>query len=214
MNRKATLLYFHDPMCSWCWGFRPVWDEIQKIVKDDFPLVDVAYIAGGLAPDNPNPMPDNMQAAIEGHWRRISAELGTTFNHEFWSKNTPRRSTYHACRAVLAAKRQQSEQRMINAIQEGYYLRALNPSDETILIQLAGEFLNQNALDKFSTDLRSADIDAELQQQVTQYRKLQIEGAVNGFPSLVLEVEGKYHSIAVNYKDADAMLTQIHSHLV
>ncbi|GAM76629.1 thioredoxin [Vibrio ishigakensis] len=52
-----------------------------------------------LAPDSDEPMPMEMRAAIESYWERISGLLGTEFNHDFWRNNTPRRSTYPACRA-------------------------------------------------------------------------------------------------------------------
>lgn len=217
---KATLFYLHDPMCSWCWGFRPVWDEIQGKLKNEFPDLDVIYIAGGLAPDCDEPMPITMRTAIEGYWKRIATELGTTFNHAFWAENTPRRSTYLACRAVLAAKRQGLEHDMVDAIQKGYYVRAMNPSDEAVLIQLAGEVLAQDsdALDQFCTDLRSASIEQELLKNITQCRQFQDQGVAGGFPSLVLcllakDKEKQLLRIEIDYKDANAVLLQVKEHL-
>jgi putative protein-disulfide isomerase len=53
----------------------------------------------------------------------------------------PRRSTYAACRAVIAARRQNPgyEEKMILAIQQAYYLEARNPADSHTLIELASE---------------------------------------------------------------------------
>jgi len=203
-------------MCSWCWGFRPVWDEVQERLKSDLPELDVVYIVGGLAPDCDEPMPLEMRSAIEGYWKRIATLLGTTFNHTFWSKNTPRRSTYLACRAVLAAKRQHREYEMIDAIQKGYYLRAMNPSDEAVLIQLAEEILDQveGAREHFCADLRSSDIEQALQQHIRQSRLFQRQGLANGFPSLVLSLvceggEEKMCQIDIDYKKSDTVLSQI-----
>ena len=221
---KATLCYLHDPMCSWCWGFRPVWDEIQERLESNLPELDVVYIVGGLAPDCDDPMPLEMRSAIEGYWKRIATELGTTFNHAFWTENTPRRSTYLACRAVLAAKRQHREYEMIDAIQKGYYLRAMNPSDEAVLIQLAEEILDHgcDSLEQFCSDLRSTEIEQELQQHIRQSRQFQRQGLANGFPSLVLNVErarereessnGGSYAIDIDYKDANAVCSRIESY--
>ena len=212
---KATLFYLHDPMCSWCWGFRPVWDQAQEKLENEFPELDVVYIAGGLAPDCDDPMPLSMRSAIEGHWKRIATELGATFNHAFWTENTPRRSTYLACRAVLAAKRQNHEHQMVDAIQRGYYLRAMNPSDEAVLIRLAEEILDQecDSLDQFCTDLRSEDIEQELQQNIRQSRQFQAQGLANGFPSLVLSINDQCYGIGFDYKDSSVVLSQIASYL-
>ncbi len=217
---KTTLFYLHDPMCSWCWGFRPVWDEIQVKLRNEFPELNLVYVAGGLAPDCDDPMPLEMCSAIEGYWKRIATELGATFNHAFWTENTPRRSTYLACRAVLAAKRQHREHQMVDAIQQGYYLRAMNPSDEEVLIQLAGEVFDQKraSVDQFCTDLRATAIDQELQQGIRQCRQFQDQGLAGGFPSLVLSVsekdnEGSCYGINIDYKDAQGVLAQIASYL-
>ena len=29
-EEKATLYYVYDPMCSWCWGYKPTWDKVKK----------------------------------------------------------------------------------------------------------------------------------------------------------------------------------------
>ena len=215
---KATLFYLHDPMCSWCWGFRPVWDQVQEALENEFPELDVVYVVGGLAPDCDEPMPITMRTAIENYWKRIAAELGTTFNYAFWTENTPRRSTYLACRAVLAAKRQHLEHEMVDAIQQGYYLRAMNPSDEGVLIQLAGEVLAQGhgSLDQFCADLRSETIEKELQHDIRQSRKFQGQGLAGGFPSLVLSLidkEKQSFRIEIDYKDANAVLMQVKEYL-
>ena len=97
---KLMILYYvHDPMCSWCWGFRPTWQKIQEGLSDD---VEVRYLLGGLAPDSQEPMPKSMQLDIASYWGKIQQHIsGTEFNFDFWEKCKPRRSTYPACRAVL-----------------------------------------------------------------------------------------------------------------
>jgi putative protein-disulfide isomerase len=32
---KPTLYYVYDPMCSWCWGYKPVWLQIKEAVAND-----------------------------------------------------------------------------------------------------------------------------------------------------------------------------------
>ena len=135
----AHVYYVHDPMCSWCYAFAPTWERIAAAMPPGF---DVALLVGGLAPDSDVPMPAEMRARIEQTWRRIQTIVpGTEFNFEFWTRNTPRRSTYPACRAVLAAKHFDPalEAPMIAAIQRAYYREARNPSDLETLSTLAAE---------------------------------------------------------------------------
>lgn len=205
MNHSAPLhqprlYYIHDPMCSWCWGFRPTWDALKQALPD---AVEVVNVTGGLARDCDEPMPVEMQQAIEGYWHTIEAQLGTEFNYDFWRQNQPRRSTYMACRASVAAAYQGSEEAMIDAIQRGYYLRALNPSNLSVLVQLAAEL----GMDKkrFQHDLLSAATETEFARQMALARSLPIDG----FPSLVLAIGDEYYPITRDYRQMEGMLQAI-----
>lgn len=192
---KATLYYVHDPMCSWCWAFQPVWKEIQTALPDELP---VKLILGGLAPDSDAPMPEDMQQFLQQTWKKIQTVVpGTQFNFDFWTKAQPRRSTYPACRAIIAVKKQNTELEgpMINAIQNAYYLEAKNPSDADTLISLA----NTLGLDseQFSVDLNATDTQQELNRQILFHQQLNSQG----FPSLILSDGTKHHYIATNYID-------------
>jgi len=131
----ATLYYVHDPMCSWCWAFRPVWSAVQESLPPD---VEVRYLLGGLAPDSDSPMPDEMRRFLRDTWHRIEQKVpGTRFNFDFWEQCRPRRTTYPAYRAIVATRRQGVglEQRMIHAIQRAYYQQAHNPSNMATLVE-------------------------------------------------------------------------------
>ncbi len=205
-HMKAVLYYLHDPMCSWCWGYQPVWNELQEELPE---TIQVEYVAGGLAADSNDVMPLAQQIMIQRHWQTIEKKLGTVFNYDFWQKNSPRRSTYNACRAVIAAHKQGFQQAMITAIQHGYYLRALNPSDIDTLILLAKELYGQNKnqfnIDSFIDDLSANEIDEELSRQINLARSL----SQQGFPALVLEVRGVKHAIAVDYLEHQNTLQNI-----
>jgi len=198
----ATLYYYHDPMCSWCWGYRPT---VQKLFSSLPEGVTRTGIVGGLAPDSDQPMPETQREAIAGHWRRIEDLLGTEFNYDFWTKCEPRRSTYPACRAVIAAAKQGCEGEMILEIQKAYYLKARNPSDIDML-QILAEQLGLNA-ETFRNDIASSDTEAELQRQISFARA----SGVSGFPSLAVETNGQLVPINVDYKNYEVSLKQIES---
>jgi putative protein-disulfide isomerase len=203
---KTKLYYLYDPMCSWCWGYRPVWDALQKNLPA---FINVEYIAGGLAPDSNSPMPLAQQQMIQNHWRSIESKLGTRFNYDFWQNNIPRRSTYNACRAAIAAHQQDCQKVMIDAIQRGYYLQAMNPSDVTVLIDLAEEISQRSNcrfnVEQFTIDIRSAKTEQELNRQISLARSLSRQG----FPSLVLEHDSKIYQIPIDYCDYQCTLADI-----
>ena len=192
-------------MCSWCWGFRRSWDNLCDALSG---AVNVVNIVGGLAPDSEHLMPIEQQKTIAGYWAEVHKRTGAEFNFDFWEACKPRRSTYPACRAVLAACNQNAEQIMIDAIQHAYYLRAMNPSENDTLIKLAQEL----GLDvqRFSKDLVSVETEDKLQRAFTLRRKL----GVNSFPSLVLSADNELASIDVNYESHLPMLVAIQDLLV
>ncbi|MBN4060583.1 DsbA family protein [bacterium AH-315-I20] len=199
---NKTLYYIHDPMCSWCWAFRPVFTELLNKLHDD---IDVQYLVGGLAPDSSEPMDAATQTMIQKHWRTIQVKVSSTeFNFDFWTNNTPRRSTYPACRAVLAAKviNPDKEDAMILAIQQAYYLNALNPSDDDVLINCATSIGLDTSL--FAQTLNSPTTQQALQDNIQKNQSL----GVYSFPSLVLEENSRFKPIAIDYNHADNILPQ------
>lgn len=201
------LIHFHDPMCSWCWAFRPTWTQLRAQLPAD---VQVRRVVGGLAPDSDVPMEPDMRAKLQSVWQMIQARVpDTPFNFDFWKNCTPRRSTYNACRAVLAAKQLEpaSEERMILAIQEAYYLQAKNPSDISTLVEVAqGMGLHAEA---FAAEVSGAAVEAALQEELAFAR----QAPINGFPSLVLRTAAGMQPIVLNYLDAAPMLQQINAAL-
>ena len=199
------LYYVHDPMCSWCWGFSPTWAEIKANLPKE---VEVKYLLGGLAPDSSETMPESMQADIAGYWRRIQQHIpGTQFNFDFWDKCEPRRSTYPACRAVIAARKQNPdiELDMIEKIQHAYYMGAQNPSDDSTLIEIAKSLdLDEQ---QFAADLNAVETQQQLESEMLMGRQL----GAQGFPSMILAKDGQAQYLPLDYNSANNVLNMIKS---
>ncbi|MFT6287549.1 MAG: putative protein-disulfide isomerase [Alcanivorax sp.] len=189
-------------MCSWCWGYRKTWNELRTKLPSTLTIINVV---GGLAPDSDKPMPVEQQKTIAGYWANVTEQTGAEFNFDFWKNCEPRRSTYPACRAVLAAKHQGAEQLMIDAIQHAYYLRTMNPSDNSTLVRLATE-LNLDA-QQFEVQLSSAEIQQELESEFALRRTI----GVNSFPSLVLVQGELMTAIDIDYRSYEPTLATINT---
>ena len=200
---NATLYYAHDPMCSWCWGFRRTWEALQDRLP---PSVDVVRLLGGLAPDSDAPMPVAMQQMLQQTWQRIAEQIpGTEFNLDFWRRCAPRRSTYPACRAVIAAAKQgQAYDRLMTlAIQQAYYLNAQNPSDDRILIALANELGLDIA--RFEQALNDDATQAQLLEEIVRCQQL----GAQGFPSSILEQGQQRWLLPMDYLSPESTLERI-----
>ena len=205
--RNTLLYYVTDPMCSWCWGFHPVIEEISGMLPEG---AAIRYIMGGLAKDSDEPMSEEMKAYVQENWMQVAERTGASFNWDFWTKCTPRRSTYPACRAVLAAVAQNTAMGppLFNAIQRAYYLEARNPSDAATLIALAGEVGLDVA--RFSIDLVSPETDQRLQKDFELRRSLHADK----FPSLLLERNDDLMWLAYGYEQPDVVLGTLEAALL
>ena len=200
-----TLIYCYDPMCSWCWGFKPTWESLKELIN---PLVkagklNIEYRVGGLAPDSDQPMPVDMQNKLQSTWRNISEQLGTEFNHDFWRLCRPRRSTYPACRACLVARELGLEEAMILQIQQAYYLQAKNPSDLETLIA-CGENIGIKK-PEFLAALKKIETNKTLEQEIERAR----QAGLNSFPSLAVQYQQSIIHIPLDYQSPETMLTSI-----
>lgn len=212
--KTNTLYYIHDPMCSWCYAFKPVLYELQQRLNSQYTKrLNFETLLGGLATDTDAPMPTEMRQQLRATWQGIEQKVvNTQFNYRFWDdwQNTrPRRSTYPACRAVIAAHsfdespQDYYEKLMNNAIQQAYYQQALNPSDNSVLIALALQIgLPEQA---FKKQLFASHTQKILEQQINFSQQINVQS----YPSLVLKIESSYWPISINYLNCDAMLETI-----
>jgi putative protein-disulfide isomerase len=202
---KTTLIYVHDPMCSWCWGFSDVYQQLLELLPEG---IEVRRLLGGLALDSDEPMPESMQAMLQQTWHHIEEMIpGKRFNFDFWTQCLPRRSTYPACRAVIAAREQgeQYDPIMTAAIQQAYYLRAMNPSDIETLVTLAEELHLDTQ--KFAQDLESKWLEQEFERQLEFTRR----SPTSGFPSLAIDLDGQLTAVVQDYRSHITTLEHITS---
>jgi putative protein-disulfide isomerase len=190
-------------MCSWCWGFSHTWNKVKNSLPSE---INVQYILGGLAPDSSEVMPNEMREYIQMNWHKIEQKIpGVSFNYTFWDSCTPKRSTYPACRAVIAVKNQNSEleQTMVKLIQQAYYLDAKNPSEDDVLISLA-KTLDLD-IKQFTQDLNSEPTQQLLSNDIALMQSM----GVSSFPSLVLQTTNGIKSITIDYNNPKLILNQI-----
>ena len=191
-------------MCSWCYGFAAALEQLQQGLPDG---VILARLLGGLAPDTDEPMSMEMRASIRSNWKCIEQPVsGVVFNYDFWKHCMPRRSTYPACRAVIAAREQGEplDMAMTKAIQQAYYQQARNPSDDMTLIELADELGLDTA--RFIRSLNSAQTRQRLQHEIM----LASEMGVASYPSLRLQSGDRdYRKIEIDYQQAEPMLEAV-----
>ncbi|KID58789.1 hypothetical protein JF50_02710 [Pseudoalteromonas luteoviolacea] len=194
-------VYVMDPMCAWCYGFQP---ELEAFLSQH-PSAQIEWIMGGLAPDNTEPMAQSLRETIASYWHQIEQRTQVSFNHDYWHQNTPYRSTYQACRAVIVAQnmRENSAEAMSKAIQSAYYQQATNPSLDATLAACAVSIGLEEA--SFLCLLNSPDTENQLQQHLVLTRQLQ----VSGFPALFyVTEENQAFALTLGYCQEEELTTR------
>jgi putative protein-disulfide isomerase len=122
-----ALVYVTDPMCSWCWGFAPVIEQL----RDELGL-PLEIVAGGLEPGDAARLVDDEAAAYIGeHWVHVEQASGQPFDHRTLDRRGWRYDTELACRALVVARERAPDRVLgvLHALQEAFYVDGTDITD-------------------------------------------------------------------------------------
>jgi len=192
------VLFFGDPMCSWCWGFAP---ELDQLVKQAQGHAQFQVVMGGLRPGTKEPWDEAMRGYIRHHWQDVEAKTGQPFDFARFEDNEFVYDSEPGCRAVVAVREQAPDKvlAMYEALQRAFYAENQNITDPAVLTELAvksgvgdGDFLKYF----HSSQAR--------RQVAHDFQRTQAFG-VQGFPSVLCAEDGQYAFLALGYRPYDAM---------
>ena len=198
------LVYFADPMCSWCWGFAAVMEAVSEVWGDSLP---VRLVMGGLRPGTTEPMAEVAKTDLRGHWKHVTEASGQPFGPSGLDGPGFIYDTDPAARAVVLMRRNDPERALafLHALQRAFYAGGVNVTDPAALAVLAADF-GQDP-EAFAADLQSEDI-----KQATWRDYAVSRGAgVSGFPTLILgpQADGTYVALARGFQPRAVVLPAI-----
>jgi putative protein-disulfide isomerase len=199
----GTLRYFGDPMCSWCWGFKPVLEQVDR----EYPELRRVTVMGGLRGESDQPMSDELAKLVQAAWLRIEQTTGQPFNHALWRKHRPLATTLPACRAVLAARLldAQREWPFMVGMFQAYFTRAMDPTRrETHLDVAAREGLD---VESYGAKLDSPEVEHALQRDLLLTRRF----GITGFPTVVLSLGKDHYLVSPGYQSIEGMRRAINA---
>lgn len=195
------LIYFSDPMCSWCYGFSPVIDQIRRAYGHALPI---RVVMGGLRPGTDTPMTAEAKATVAGHWTHVHEASGVPFDPAVLEREGFVYDTDPAARAVVVARREGEDlaARYLAAAQRAFYAENRDVTSGAVLADLAAEF----GLDRsrFLEDWASDDA----KQETWRDYALSQNAGVTGFPTLVggPNAEGVYGVVTRGYASGEQVL--------
>lgn len=174
---QQHLLYFADPMCSWCWGFAPVIRQLHEELGAQLPI---RVIAGGLRAGETRPLTDDKRAMILHHWHQVQAASGQPFGIENALPDGFVYDTEPACRAVSLAAAESSALalQVLHALQDAFYAQS-KPVNTEAGVQ---DCLRESGWAALA-EAHGSDEARDLAQQDFDRSR---DHGISGFPSLLL----------------------------
>lgn len=199
---QKQLLYFADPMCSWCWGFSPV---MQSVIEHSGDRLAITPVLGGLAANTTEAMDARTKSSIRQHWDHVHELSGQPFNYEFFDREEFIYNTALPCQAVVAA-RQLTPQRTLPFLADlhaAFYRDNRDITDFDTLCDVAGEFDLDR--EKFAQVLAADATTRETLQDFSLAGNL----GIGGFPTLLGDAEGSITPISIGYRPWEQIQTAL-----
>ena len=203
MPRALHLLYFADPLCSWCYGFGP---ELTRLL-DRHPDTRLDLVMGGLRPYNTKPTTPEFKAMLREHWRHVATASGLPFSESALDRDGFIYDTEPSCRAVVTARDMDVGKAYpyLKAIQRAFYRDGRDATSGDVLADIAAESGYER--DTFRMNFDSGLMREEVKSDFTTTQTLGISGfptvGVNSGEQLFLVTSGYVTDDVLEYRLAE-----------
>jgi putative protein-disulfide isomerase len=209
----ATLHYFYDPLCGWCYAASPLLQAAARL-----PGLDVQLHAGGMmSGSRRQAVTPALRDYVMPHDQRIASLTGLSFGQDYFDgllrdETAVFDSTPPIAAILLAEQLGLPALAMLSLLQRAHYQRGLRIADPAVLAKLAGEQGLDAAVfaDRLAQAMQQADAHIQHSRSLMQQYRLQ------GFPSLLLERDGQWQRLDVSpwLGQADAFATALQQALL
>lgn len=188
------IIYVADPMCSWCWGFAPVAQALERRFADVAPM---RLLLGGLRPGaRAEPLDTGLKATIRPHWERVEALTRQPFDYALFERDGFLFDTEPPSRAVIHVRRKAPSLALpvFFEIERRFYADNADVTDAAQLADIvAGQGLGR---DEFLADFESEELRRATYADFTMARRLGAEG----FPTVILRKRDQLALLTVGYR--------------
>jgi len=183
----TTLHYIYDPLCGWCYGAAPLAAAARAIM----PVI--GHAGGMMSGANRQPVSTALRNYVMPHDQRIAALTGQSFGdayfHGLLLDQTAVFDSTPPIAAILAAEAiAERGLELLARVQTAHYVEGRRIADTEVLDALAAE-LDLDAA-AFTAE-RERILSQELQLHIAASRRLLAQVGGHGFPSFVLEQDGR-----------------------
>jgi putative protein-disulfide isomerase len=198
------LIYFADPMCSWCWAFSPVIEAIRTKYGERLP---VRLVMGGLRPGNRKPMTEKAKLDTRGHWEHVHEASGQPFDFAFFEREGFVYDTELPAAAVVLARNLSPDLAFafLKRAHAAFYVENRDVTELDVLADLAAQLGIER--DAFRDALTSEEIKTATWRDFATSQK----AGVTGFPTLIASTDqkGHYAMVTQGFQPAENILPVI-----
>ncbi|MFI8481137.1 DsbA family protein [Pseudomonas sp. NPDC078700] len=186
-------------MCSWCWGFAPVFQSLAEQAQAQG--VELHLIAGGLRTGSGAALDSTKRKYILEHWQAVADATGQPFKFDGALPDGFVYDTEPACRALVTARNldPQSAWPLVKLIQQAFYAEGRDVTQASVLVELA----EQAGLPRivFAEAFDSAEQHSATAADFTWVQDL----GIAGFPTLLAEREGQLALLTNGYQPLESL---------
>ncbi len=205
MTTNERLLYGFDPLCGWCFAFRPT----MAAIVQHYPDLPITLAYGGLVVgERVRPIGLDRDYLIAGlaEVQRVSGvAAGAAYYAGLLQAGTYISNSEPPCRAITVVQQLAPERAyaFADSLPHALYVRGLALDDADVLAELvAAQGIDAEPF------LKRWDSDAARSATQQQFAQARAQG-FSTYPTLVYERNGRLHLIAKGYLAPDAAVAQI-----
>jgi putative protein-disulfide isomerase len=198
------LIYFADPLCSWCYGFGP---ELARLLERH-PDIRMDVVMGGLRPGNRDVMSPAFKDMLREHWQHVAEASGLPFSHAIFERSDFIYDTEPPCRAVVTARNLDPAKAYgyLRAVHSAFYRDGRDATRALVLADIAAESGYDRA--EFLGNLESEEMREATRRDFAAAQSM----GVAGFPTLAVGYGPQLYLVTSGYVThavLDSRLTEI-----
>ncbi|QBK05371.1 DsbA family protein [Hylemonella gracilis] len=184
----STLHYIYDPLCGWCYAAAPLIKEARKIVAVQ------PHGGGMMAGTRRQQVSAQLRDYVMPHDRRIAQVSGQPFGTSYFDgllRDTSAVFDSEPPTAAMLVAEQLAGRGldMLARLQTAHYVEGRRIADRAVLIDIAAELGLPRDAFAYALD---ATLGEGVRTHIAATRELMRRMGAQGFPTLVLETEGRF----------------------
>lgn len=193
----SELIFVIDPMCSWCWGFHPIIEELRLKHSNKYKY---SLVVGGLRTKGQMIWNSQNKDYLHQNWNAVKERTGQPFSHTLLNKPNFNYDTYPACKAIITVRELWGDRasfEYLASIQKAFYAEGIDITDLNTLTR----YITQDK-ETFFSFYQSPRAELLMQHDFSKARSM----GENSFPSVV-KIDTDGHMVCLKgYRNLEDVL--------